>query len=90
MASSVRAWARSSRTPRENGGSADSDDLGSGNTFGPFGPLSTAGTPISVSQIGFDFACQDVDPVSTPFMRSACRFDHQETRSFARKIHGLS
>ena len=43
---------RSSRLREEKGGKADSEDFGSGKTLGPLVPLSTAGMPISVSQIG--------------------------------------
>src|SRR3954469_6477505 len=89
IAASARAWIRSSRVARESGGSADSDDFGSGKTFGAFVPLSTAGTPISVSQIGFAHGTHAVAPVSTPPTRSTCAFDHQPTRSLGRKTHGL-
>ena len=47
----------------EKGGIADSDDFGSGKTFGAFAPLSTAGTPISVSQIGLPWGAHAVASV---------------------------
>ena len=59
-ASRKRRCTRSSRTPVENQGSANSEDFGSGKTFGWFAPLSTAGQPISVNQTGFDLATQAV------------------------------
>ena len=48
-------------------GVAFSDDFGSGKTFGWFGPLSTAGQPISVSHTGLLFGVQPVGvPLCTP------------------------
>ena len=41
-------------------GAAFSEDFGSGKTLGPLAPLSTAGTPISVSQIGLPRGTQAV------------------------------
>jgi hypothetical protein len=89
MASSARACTRSSRKPRDRSGTADSDDFGSGKTFGPFGPLSTAGMPISVSQIGFAPGLHAVAVVSTPSTRSICALAHQPAMSFWRNVHGL-
>jgi hypothetical protein len=81
---------RSSRLPPENGGIADSDDFGSGKTFGALAPLSTAGTPISVSQIGCERGDHAVAAVSSPPTRSICGFDHHPTRSLARNTHGFA
>ena len=58
---------KSSRAPFEKCGRKDSDDFGSKNTFGWFAPLSTAGQPSSVSQIGLLCGTQPVGvPTSTP------------------------
>ena len=86
----VRAWIKSSRTPVENGGKADSEDFGSAKTLGELLPLSTAGTPNSVSQIGFDCGIHAVGlPSSVPFTRSKWGLDHQLLRSFGRYTQGL-
>jgi hypothetical protein len=69
---------------------ADSDDFGSGKTFGAFAPLSTAGTPISVSQTGLPCGVQPVAAVSTPPTRSMCGLHHQPIRSLARKTQGFA
>ena len=57
----------SSRQPLEKYGKKLSDDFGSWKTFGWFVPLSTAGQPSSVNQIGFDCGSQAVGaPLLTP------------------------
>jgi len=62
---------RSSLTLREKWGASDSELFGSMKTFGWFEPLSTAGQPISVNQIGFDSGTQAVALAdSTPPGRS--------------------
>ena len=88
--SSTRRWMRSSRRPLENGGSVPSDDLASGKQLGRLAPLSTAGQPSSVSQMGFAIGTQAVGVESSmPPARSWCAFVHQPARSFWRNTQGL-
>jgi hypothetical protein len=55
----------------EKCGTPPSADLKSGNVLGWFAPLSTAGQPISVSQIGLPCGVQAVgEGISTPLTRS--------------------
>ncbi len=60
-------------------------DRASGNALGWFAPLSTAGQPSSVSQIGLMRGIHAVVlPSSTPPTRSMCGFAHQFHTSLAR------
>jgi len=69
-ASRKRRWIKSSRAPLEKYGSAFSLDLGSKKTLGWLAPLSIAGQPSSVNQIGLLDGTQSVaSTLSTPQSR---------------------
>jgi hypothetical protein len=59
-------------------------------TLGWFEPLSTAGQPTSVNQIGFDCGTHAVGvPASTPPGRLKCWFSHHSRIAFGLYTHGL-
>ena len=90
IASRKRRWIMSSRWPLEKYGTPPSADFGSGNTLGWFAPLSTAGQPTSVNQIGLLCGTQAVGAGSSaPPTRSKCGLDQKLHRSLTRNTQGL-